>query len=323
MKRFWFSITGLLLIGGLSACAVAPATPAAVILTPEPSQSVSTLAATLPRQLEIITPTAGNGQPPVDSPTRLPPLEPGDMTVDSWFSISPDGKWTAQVQVAFPFDKNGVSTGNRYYVRLEVLKHDGSQHWLVLDRWADWGLGYTVPANLHWRNDSQRLYFSNEATADGCAVFGNKRGLFEVNLENGKVVELSNNTFGELQAAPDGLRIAILSEKVLSVRTLASGKTVETNLNFLRGDWQAGNLLWSPDEKNIAFTVLYKPCGPPESSSIYRMNASTGEITSLITLDKRVFVASQWLADGRIELIDQVGAKYHFDPVKKTIDPVK
>lgn len=323
MNRFWFSIFGLFLLAGLSACTAATATPAAVILTPAPSLPASSSAAALPRQVEIITPTVGHEQPPVDSPTRLPPLEPEDMTVDSWFSISPNGLWTAQVQVAYPFDKNGVSTGDRYYVRLEVLKEDGSQHWLVLDQWANWGLGYTIPANLHWRNDSQRLYFSNQAIADGCAVFGNNRGLFAVNLENGVTTDVSNDAYGELHAAPDGLRIAILSEKTLAVRTLASGKTVLADLNFLKGDWQAGNLLWSPDEKAVVFTVLYKPCGPPESSSIYRLDATTAEITSLITLDKRVFVASQWLENGKIELIDQVGAKYHLDPVTKALEPVK
>lgn len=317
MGKSWVPLCMIMVVLGLAACQQSAAP--TVVLTPAAEIIVQAPVATGARALEVLTPTPADAQQTAISATRLPPIDLTQMTGDSWFSISPDGNWTAQVQVAYPFDKNGVTTGDQYYVRLEVMKYDGSLNWTALDKWSDWGLGYTIPANLHWRQDSRRLYFSEQAVAEGCLIFGNENGLYEVNLEDGYVREISGQTYGELQASPDGQRIAILSDKVIALRDFSGAQIAQSKLDFIEGDWQAGKLIWSPDGKMLAFTVMFNPCGPPDSSSVYRMNVDTGNLVALVEQDERVFVASKWLPDGKVELVDAAGGIWHIDAATRTL----
>lgn len=319
MNRLRCSLFALTVVLALSACS-GGTEPIAVVQTLGAGQAQPTEEGAPGRTLEVLTPTPGQEQPPVDSPTRLPPVDLSEMTGDSWISISPDGNWTAQVQVAYPFNKNGVATGDRYYVRLEVLKKDGSVVWTVLDDWLNWGLGYSIPANFHWRADSGRLYFTEHTIVDGCAVFGNERGLYEVNLEDGSLRELSGFDTGELQAAPDGQQIAVLSGSSFEVRDLSGDPLAETSLDFLEGDWQAGRLVWSPNGDQVLFTVMFDPCGPPKSSSIYRMNIPSGTLDVLVERDTRVLVANQWLGDDKVELIDAAGAVWFLNPETSALE---
>ncbi len=321
MNRLWLALSVLLAALALSACG-GEALPLAVVQT-QGEEQAQLKEGTPARALEVLTPTPGPAQPPVDSPTRLPPIDLSEMTGDSWLSISPDGNWTAQVQVAYPFDKNGVSTGEKYYIRLEVLKKDGSVVWTVLDDWSNWGLGYSIPANFHWRADSRRLYFTEQTIVDGCAVFGNERGLYEVNLDDGSLRELSGFDKGELQAAPSGERIAVLSGKALQIRDISGEIIAQASLDFLKGDWQAGKLIWSPDSGKVVFTVMFRPCGPPESSSIFSLDIASGSLDALIEQDSRVFVANHWLENGKIEVIDAAGAVWSLDPETKTLEKIE
>jgi hypothetical protein len=134
----------------------------------------------------FVTPDLVVKQLVVNAPTSVPPgdVKLENMTGDSWFSISPNGGWTAQVRVAYPIDNAGNSTGDQYYNRLEVLKQDGSQRWIVIDEWSTWGLGYSVPDNLHWRADSARLYYSLRAVADAVR-FLSRAGPLRGDLEAG------------------------------------------------------------------------------------------------------------------------------------------
>ncbi len=310
MNRSWLSLFLLLVALLLSACNGEAGT-LAVLQTPAAEAYLPLETPT--RELEVVTPTPGG------APTRLPPIDLTNMTGDSWLSISPDGNWTAQIQVAYPFDKSGGSTGDRYYVRLEVLRKDGQVIWTVLDEWDDWGMGYTIPADLHWREDSLRLYYTAQAVADGCAVFGQRSGLYEVNLENGEVAEISESAIGELRASPDGKRIAVLSGETLEVRARDGVQTVQLKLDILAGEWQAGKLLWSPDGERLLFTVLFDPCGPPDRSSIYRLDVADGNLVPLVEEDRRVLVAGKWLSNETAELIDAAGAIWRIDVLTRNL----
>ncbi len=305
MNRPWLSLFLLLAALLLSACNGEAGT-LAVVQTPA-AEELQGPQETPARDLEVVTPTPGA------LPTRLPTVDLTNMTGDSWFAISPDGNWTAQIQVAYPFDKSGGSTGDRYYVRLEVLRKDGRVIWTVLDRWDTWGMGYTIPANLHWREDSLRLYYTEQAVAGGCAVFGQGSGLYEVNLENGQVDDMAGYDTGEFRASPDGERIALLSGDKLEVHTRDAVLVLSLKLDFLTGEWQAGKLLWSPDGERLLFTVLFDPCGPPNHSTVYRLDISSGNLVPLVEKDKHVYIASKWLSNDTAELIDAAGAIWQID----------
>lgn len=323
MKRSLIFMLASLVVIGLTACGGQNPEPT-VVLTPAadlPQEPVETARI----ELAVVTPDLVVRQIEANAPTSVPPedINLDEMTGDSWFTISPNGSWTAQVRVAYPIDKNGNSIGDKYFVRLEVLKQDGSLRWIVVDEWSIWALGYSLPDNLHWRADSTRLYYSLRTVADGCAVFGNEQGLYEVNLEDGTVRDLAKDAYGELKASPDGELIAVLGKETFEVRELASGATADADMSLLEGDWQAGKLLWSTDQSSIVFTVMFNPCTPPGSSSIYLLNLGSMQLTALIEEDARKFVASQWLPDGKIELVDEVGAKWRLDPDSRAVEKIE
>ena len=114
MGKSWVPLCMIMVVLGLAACQQSAAP--TVVLTPAAEIIVQAPVATGARALEVLTPTPADAQQTAISATRLPPIDLTQMTGDSWFSISPDGNWTAQVQVAYPFDKNGVTTGDQYYV---------------------------------------------------------------------------------------------------------------------------------------------------------------------------------------------------------------
>jgi len=99
----------------------------------------------------------------------------------------------------------------------------------------------------------------------------------------------------------------------MELRNLVSGETRQGSLDFIKGDWQAGKLIWSPEGTAIVFTVLFNPCGPADRSSVYRMDVATGNLVALVEEDERVFVAREWLPDGKIALVDSAGAVWQVD----------
>ncbi len=262
-------ITGLLIAGSalLAACSTpAPlpdANPKATAVTKEVTPATATSEATT--ETTEVSPAAAtsNSQSRYDRGFGLPlrPQSPLRIARVMDFATStvasPNGRWVAEMTVATP------KTGDRYYTNLTVTDVARTSRWTVVDEWAQYGLGYTLPRPFHWSRDGRYLYVTNEPVPDGCALFVNGPDLQRVDLSNGKVTQIVEPVGLWLSLSPDETTLAYLSwaeGRPLVVRDLANGAENEVKLPASDPNWQAGNIVWSQDGDKLALTIANNPC---------------------------------------------------------------
>jgi hypothetical protein len=238
-------------------------------------------------------------------------LNLSQMDVDEWASNSPDGKWVAVGLVAFP---NENISGQFAYVRLIIFSADGKTHWAIIDKWEELGLGFPIPAPLKWSLDGKHFYFTHRVTPDGCSAFVFLTDLQQVRLEDGKVNELLPQSALDLALAPDESRVAYIGsgKQVLVLRDLATGEERETKIGTGK-EFDAGNILWSPDGNSLALTLAINPCTGPygvsktvwaESTTILWVDAQTLQQKVLVKEDPRLFVTTAWNEPQKITITD-------------------
>jgi len=299
VRRSLKPLAGVLIAGSvaLTACA-----------TPPPSTGVppQTIAPTL-RATSVAT-------TPVSTPDAV------RMDIATSSDTSPDGQWVAETTVATP------KSGDSYYANLTVTDTTGTSGWVVVDSWAPYGFGYTVPRPFHWSNDGNYLYVTNEPVPDGCALFVNGSDLQRVDLSNGEVTQIIEPVGSWLSLSPDETELAYLSwngDRPLVVRNLASG--AENAIKLPAGgdaNWQAGNVVWSPNGDSLIVTIANAPCsgGWAQSTSIVQINLTTLEARPLLEDDSRLLVTAEWPEPPTIVLQDQNGQQVRMNAATGQIE---
>ena len=286
MRRSSKAIAGMLIVGSLALTACATPPPSTAV---PPQATAPTLRATSVATTPVPTPNAVH------------------MDIATSSATSPDGQWVAETTVATP------RSGDSYYTNLTVTDTAGTSGWVMIDSWAPYGLGYTVPRPFHWSNDGNYLYVTNEPVPDGCTLFVNGSDLQRVDLSNGQVTRIVEPVGLWLSLSPDETKLAYLSwegDRPLVVRDLASG--AENAIKLPAGgdaNWQAGNVVWSPDGDSLVVTIANAPCsgGWARSTSIVQVNLSTLEAKPVIEDDDRLLVTAEWPEPSTIVLQDQNG----------------
>jgi hypothetical protein len=255
--------------------------------------------------------------PPPAAPTPLPRSSPipggqldlSQMEVEEWASTSLDGTWTAVGLIAFPKQNR---SGQLAYVHLTIFRSDAKMRWSIIDGWQEIGLGFPRPVPLRWSHDGRYFYFSHFVIPDGCSVFDDLSDVQRVDLRDGSIAELLPLSAMGLALAPDETRVAYVGygDRGLILKDLAAGSEEEIKIDP-GGNYEAGNLLWSPDGKSLALTLATSPCeGSREvskniwarSTSILLVNATTLEQRILVKEDSRLFIGVEWTEPGRITL---------------------
>jgi len=286
----------------LTATALSLATPAPTATSP----IIPTITPALTKEVAATPPTV------VGTPTATPNLL--DFQVDTRSFTSPDGEWTAQVIVALPVSSDAAVSS--YYTQLKVSKRDGTTEWVIVDEWAEWGLGYTIPQPLHWSHDGRYLYITNKPVPDGCAVFVNGTDLRRVDLSDGSVREIVPSAGLWLSLSPDETMLAYIGygDRGLVIRDLATGIEQETKLDPGK-DYQAGHIIWSPDGTTIMLALAIRPCSTDwaDSTSIIRVDVATLEQVTLLQEDKRLLVPVEWATADKVLLKDKGGDYWLMD----------
>lgn len=324
LNLFWIGLLSLLAAG----CAAQPAELTEVvvgeaIVSPTPPSDLLQLS---PGAIVVL---------PTEAAIETSPAVPGETTVaienmthDSWFVTSPDSSWTVQVQVTYPITEDGITVGDQYSVKLAVFRPDGSQRWQLVDEWRPFGLGYTLPSQFHWSQDGQFLYFTEHGTPDGCpTVFGFDCGLYRVNLEDGSLVNLAGSGCGAARASPSGAWFALLRNNLVEV--WASDGSSSSSYPFMEAseldrtsDWQAGGLIWSPDETRLVMTIIHDTCSQGgASSSILAIDLEGEEVSVLVERNENEYLTIDWPEASRILLQDSSGLRFWLDPQTRTISP--
>ena len=245
------------------------------------------------------------------SPRPTGQFDLSQMNVDEWSSTSPDGRWVSAGLVAFPKENIG---GQLAYVRLMIFSVDGNAHWTIIDKWQDINLGFPVPAPLKWSRDGKHFYFTYRVIPDGCSAFAFLTDLQQVNLGNGTTDDLLRDSALALALSPDDSQVAYFfgGDRGLVLRDLITGEERETEIDPGK-DFNAGNILWSPDGKSLALTLAINPCTGAfgvsktvwaESTTILWVDAKTFQQKALIDEDPRLFITWEWPEPEKITITD-------------------
>lgn len=297
------------LLGTLQACpAVFPIIPSPTQAFTETSSPTSTETAI--SSIPSITPEISNNE-----------LNLFGMNVQEWVSTSPDGKWVAAGLVAFPKENIG---GQQAYIRLMIFSADGKTHWTIFDKWEELNLGFPIPAPLKWSQNGKYFYFTHRVTPDGCSAFSLLTDLQQVNLADGIVTELLPPSAVTLALAPDQSQVAYVGQgdKGLILKDLVTGEERETEIDPGK-EFDAGNILWSPDGNALSLTLAINPCTGEygvsktvwaESTTILWVDSETLQQEVLVEEDPRWFITWEWIEPGKITITDgQENSVWHLD----------
>lgn len=351
-SRLFFAILAFALL--LSACASPTPAPsltlpgAAISPPPDPSTPVDSL----PPVYAAPTPSPFLSRNAVDSPTPAPAISsavasttaptsiqptPGaaQMGRDSWLSLSPDGAWQAEIEVAFPAP-TGEETPSasplapQYYSRLVIRHASGSPAWTVVDEWRPWGLGAATPQVFFWSPKGDFVLVVDSATPDGCSPFPYLSRIRRVDLLSGAVQTWSQELQGVLAITPAGDILVLFENPAPSLRLVDvnSGPMhiarAERQIPYIAapdpGDWQAGGARWDPSGKLLAFTAYPAGC-PPELTYIFTLDPLTGDVEPILDGVPGWLDITDWTDLGLV-LGDRGGSRWLLNPDADTLTPL-
>lgn len=253
--------------------------------------------------------------PPQQARIWSEPLQ--QLQLQSQTEISPDRRWSTQTTVAIP-----AKEGEKYYRRLTVASQDGSRSYTLVDEWAAFGPGYSLPRPLAWFGMSPTefpvLYWSYVPVIDGCQAFYNGSDLHRLDLQSGASKTLLTNVGTWLAVSPDQNRAAVVAGARLGIYDLTDRQARFTDLPV----GQAGQVIWSPDGREVALTVADdgggsdSPCATAQSAThtILRVDADTLEVRLRLAHEPRRLVTQSWSQLGLIKLTDPETKAWLLDP---------
>jgi len=224
------------------------------------------------------------------------------------FPASPDGRWTVR-----RFEGTPAPDADSWPTRLEVLRSDGSAHWVVDAEMSARGICEGARLPLSWSADSRFFFSGLPGCFEGCTQFADSWGILQFDLLTG-----ARRSVPDGSLSPDGrfvaatvhddrawwLDLASLEDWVDHRPTRIPGLPVGDDINI-------GGAVWSPDSRSVALTEVEGFCSEERASAIHVFRLpSPGTDDKPVELTHRGRFASQdgifnavgWEADGRVRL---------------------
>jgi hypothetical protein len=219
------------------------------------------------------------------------------MTVNVLTATSPDGQWKAEALLADPYNPEGSFVGEMDYARLTVYRTDGSQVWTPYEEWSPTGLGDSFLSEFTWSADGRYLYFTHRGNADGCGT-PFVTNLRRVDLQDGSLGEIALVGLGltTITISPGAQRMAYRTADGILINDLERGETRTLPYRWPSGfDFLVGEYAWSPDEKQLAFTIIDGFCLAPEArTSIKVLDLESGEIRTILDQAPQRLAVTGW-----------------------------
>lgn len=267
-------------------------------------------------------PTATRTPPPIWTP--VPSWTPWREHVNEIFtgrpsmalesSISPDGRWQAEVERYECFSPPG--TLEQYALERLFLTRlsDGEQQVieeqsLLCQGVGAWGLG-----KLDWSDNSRFLYYTTarEGVPDGGGC-GWHRPLNAYEVESGVISQLTQGARsldGRLLAAPAPAWTEELYE--LIVWDWEAGEQLRLALHDPQ--MVAASLAWRADRKQLVYLQMDWPCVPDSRSVLVRVTLANQNLEVLLETEESQYVAVEWFSADTLVLRTFAGETVTFDP---------
>jgi len=222
--------------------------------------------------------------------TELPFVNSGGESFDVRFLPSPDGS-----QIAWGTNAFDPANGNASRSTLNIANVDGSNLQTVLDKSLE--NQSILPEPIQWSQDGKTLYFTNEPYGiGGYILFRGGPDLQKVDVATGTVTPILDDLgcLCAMSIAPDGsmvARIIGVEPLVLVLHDIATGK--EQTSNLAAGHLQAGDILWSADQKSLVYTLAVSN-PDSEKYAIVQVDTATLKQTTLVPDDERLLYTVEW-----------------------------
>lgn len=215
-------------------------------------------------------------------------------------SYSPNGQWIAS---RYKFSK-----GNLSFLSFTVEKIDGSIVWQIETIPLENKPPYLeFPAPFLWSKDGKTFYFVNQGFQDGCLTYadgGHK--LFSLNLESGETKTILAKFASEIKFSPDESKIAYVDygHTGLQILNLETGNKVEFEHLYPDMFTDQYGLAWSPDNNQLAFTILLDACISDKATTIVLVDIPTNTQQIIINEDESHLYTKEWIDKNRIQVTD-------------------
>lgn len=229
-------------------------------------------------------------------------------------NFSPDGKWAILESI----NPNVLDSPWRLDFRFNVVSTNGSTKWVTPFYSEIYGIYSETLSDCscpryfgslqveHWSKDGNYLYFSAYPYADGPGLFNEifpERYIYRLDLRTGDIVK----TLMDIEAAfsPSDRFIVYMGDKTIHIFDFDNGTEKVVNLPKIDYDL-FGGFLWSPDEKQIAFTTVKFDNRAQTfyagDYSVFLLNAENLSLQLLI--EKNRYYTYAWSEPNLIFLVD-------------------
>lgn len=250
--------------------------------------------------------------------------DPIEMNFQRWVSKSPDKKWIAKGIIAWPKPESAIGM---WYTQLLILSADGKTNWKVVDSWHETGLGSGSPQPVDWSINGLYFYYTNVPAIEGCiAINPNGSDLLKVSVETGMKEEILSQGASWISLSNYKNLLAYYKGNNLYIRDLNS--ELEYSVPIDPGlEFNLGYIVWSPDDKRIAFTLALSPCKEipadagmaAQTTSIIVMEIANMQTITLLKEDARLLRTFTWKDPKTLELIDNMNHKWLIDIQTKRV----
>lgn len=228
-------------------------------------------------------------------------------------SVSPDGKWRAEVRA---YDCVEVSPGEMYALQELRLIPSGQEAGAAVDTQliACGGLGAYGLAGRFWSPSSRYFYYTDASLGvpDGCGHW--QPPLIRLDMTSNQAEPLESPALsldGKLLAAWQGNQIGIweVDGPRLALLDVPTTMTV------------TGPIAWRPNGSAVALLVTEGFC-PLGASDLVRLDLADLRPILLLSYREPVFAGLIWDAPNRVTLTDEAGRRWRYNFLSRDLWPI-
>lgn len=232
--------------------------------------------------------------------------ELADMKIRAERDVSPSGDWMAEVITLWPSD---VSQMQGQYYRILKITSQMDAEWWSQGELVDMNVGSPGLAFLGWSRDERWLYLADRLLIQ--CEYPHLDNVRRVDLQGGSFQQITESNWDPqfTSLAPDRNTLVVIEQNLIRLIDLETSS--ERQIPFLIDETSSadsrrwGNVVWSPDGKAFAFSVIWLPCSASHEqapTSVFRVDIPSATVTTLLEWDWSNLLTQAWYPDGRIWL---------------------
>ncbi len=251
-------------------------------------------------------------QPP--TPTAEPTLSPLDnaskvlteLSIDETQDYSPNGFCEWKRIIAWPYlEAAQLKYNNQFFTYVTVNCGGQYDPWVLVEKWAEAGLGYPLTSLLGWSVNGKYAYMYDAHIPDGCQVIGGfGQDLRQVDLNTGAIKSFPITWTGGMALSPDSSKVIYYDREPAEVGIYDLSTQMEQRIGFDLPNglesWFAGDFTWSPDGKSAIFIIEYGDGCFPSGVSLRMVDPQANKVTTLLERENQTLSIIEWSNPNKI-----------------------